>query len=108
MNGYQMTIEAAMAAGNVGMMRAAQAAGPAFAELADEFLIAFAVQADRPFSSEEVVAAAAAAGIARDESRAWGPVFLRAARAGIIRRSSEVYRRACGHGSVGLKWEVCR
>lgn len=108
MNGHQMTIEAAIEAGTIGMMCAAQAAGPAFAELADEFLIAFAAQAVRPFSAEEVVAAAAAVGIDPDESRAWGPVFLRAARAGIIRRSSEIYRRTCGHGSVGLKWEACR
>lgn len=108
MTAVQMAIDQALSVGLVAAERAEQAAGQAFAELADEFLVAFAVQADRPFSSEEVVAAAAAAGITCPESRAWGPEFKRAARAGIIRRSREIYRRTCGHGAFGLKWEGCR
>lgn len=104
----QMTIDDVLSAGVAAGERAAMRAGPEFTAAADDFLRAFAARADRPFSSEEVVASAAASGLACEEQRAWGWVFMRAARAGIIRRSDQVFRRRFGHGSFGVLWETCR
>ncbi len=101
----QMTIEDAIAAGNVGMQLAEDAMPVWWRDEADRFIRRFAAQAARPFSSEDLVATANACGFSIREERAWGAAFQRAARAGVIRRSSETYRRAKGNGSVGLKWE---
>ena len=103
----QLTLTDAIAAGRHAMERAEEGAGADFRQRADEFIRNFARFAETPFSSEEVVARARAYGLIAREERAWGAAFQRAARAGVIRRSTETYRRARGHGSLGLKWERC-
>lgn len=102
---YQMTIDAAIEHGQRGMALAGERAGATFAEEAFTFLERFAATTARPFSSEEVTELAATCGLVAPDARAWGGVFQRAARAGLIRRSSETYQRRYGHGSVGVKWE---
>ncbi len=72
---------------------------------ADRFIRRFAAGACRPFSSEELVATANACGLSIREERAWDAAFQRAAQAGVIRRSSETYRRTKGNGSIAFKWE---
>ena len=101
----QMTIEDDIAAGNVGMQAAEDAMPVWWRDEADRFIRRFAAQAARPFSSEELVATANACGLSIREERAWGAAFQRAARAGVIRHSSETYRRTKGNGSIAFKWE---
>jgi hypothetical protein len=38
------------------------------------------------------------------DQRAFGALFSRAARAGLIVRTAETYQREHGHGTVSLKW----
>jgi hypothetical protein len=40
------------------------------------------------------------------DTRAFGSLFSRAARAGLIRRTGETYQREHGHGSPALKWRT--
>lgn len=100
-----MTLEDALAAGERGMNQAEDAAGYGFGDEAQRFIARFAASAAGPFSAEELVATARVCGLVPGDERAWGGAFQRAARAGVIRRSSETYQRAKGHGSLGLKWE---
>lgn len=102
---YQLTLDAALEQGRRGMALAGERAGVTFSAEAFVFLTRFARTTERPFSSEEVTGLAATCGLMAPDARAWGAVFQRAARAGVIRRSSETYRRRYGHGSVGVKWE---
>lgn len=87
---------------------AAQRRDETFGDRAFAFLCEYADRKDVPFSGEDVTDAAAEAGIHAGEQRAWGSVFQRAARAGIIRRSSKLFRRRHGHGSPTLGWEHVR
>ena len=104
----QLTLDDALAAAMVGMRQAEDASGLWFRDEADRFISRFAASATRAFSSEELVDTARACGLVPNDDRAWGGAFQRAARAGVIRRSSETYRRVRGHGAIGLKWEACR
>lgn len=97
--------------GRIGMQRAeehAQAESPGFSELALEMLRHYAETRADPFTSEEVTEWASSAGVNPPDRRAWGGVFLRAARLGVIRRSTQTYRRRLGHGSLGVMWERAR
>lgn len=105
MNHAKMTIEDAIAAGQAGMQLAEDAMPVWWKDEADRFIRRFAANASAPFSSEELVATANACGLSIREERAWGAAFQRAARAGVIRRSSETYLRTKGNGSLGVKWE---
>jgi hypothetical protein len=40
------------------------------------------------------------------DTRAFGALFSRAARAGLIVRTAETYQREHGHGTVSLKWRT--
>lgn len=102
---YQVTIDAAIEQGRRGMALAGEKAGTTFAVEAFAFLTRFVETAERPFSSEEVTGLAATCGLMAPDARAWGAVFQRAARAGVIKRSRETYQRRYGHGSVGVKRE---
>ena len=102
---YQLTIEAATEQGRRGMALAGEKAGAGFAEEAFTFLERFAKTTARPFSSEEVSDLAATCGLVAPDARAWGGVFQRAARAGVIKRSSVTYRRTKGHGAPAFCWE---
>ena len=86
---------------------AAQRRDETFGARAYAFLCAFARNRYGPFTGEDVTDAAAEAGIHAGEQRAWGSVFQRAARDGVIRRSSALFRRRFGHGSPTLGWERC-
>lgn len=101
----QLTIADAIAEGQRGMAQAEDRAGASFSAEALFFLERFAKTAERPFSSEEVTELAATKGLVAPDARAWGGVFQRAARRGLIQRSSEMYRRRYGHGSLSPKWE---
>lgn len=70
---------------DAGIQSAAEHAGHAWNVLAYQFLEGFATAADRPFLIENVVTAAAEAGIPEPpDRRAWGGVVQRAHRAGKI------------------------
>lgn len=103
-----MTIDAAIEQGRRGMALAGERAGATFAQEAFTFLERFAKTTARPFASEEVTELAATCGLVAPDARAWGGVFQRAARAGLIRRSAEMYRRKYGNGTWAPKWERCR
>lgn len=104
----QLTLDDALAAGLVGMRQSEDAAGHWWRDESDRFISRFAATSTRAFSSEELVETAKACGLVPPDDRAWGGAFQRAARAGVIRRSTETYRRTRGHGAIGLKWEACR
>lgn len=104
---YQMTIEAAIEQAHRGMALAGDKAGATFRDEAFVFLERFAATTARAFSSEEVTDMAALCGLVAPDARAWGGVFQRAARAGVIKRSSETYQRRYGNGSIGVKWVRC-
>ncbi len=60
------------------------------------------------FSAEDVVEQARELGVTAPDGRAWGAIFSKAARAGLIRRSSVVFKRKRGHGCATLGWERVR
>jgi len=100
------TLEQAVQARDVGMMRAqigAENAAPGWGERAYEFLYNVA-RWNETFSPEAVTDAYNEWLEAPSNPKAWGPVYLRAVRAGIIERSTETYRRRYGHGSLGVLW----
>lgn len=106
-------IAAAVRMGEIGMQRAdahAEREVPGFASEASAFLVAWLHwrPVGEAFSAETVVDEAAEVFIKAPDSRAWGGVFQRAARAGIIRRSSVVFQRRKGHGTAALGWERAR
>lgn len=103
-------IAAAVRMGEIGMQRAAAHAereSPGFASEAYAFLVAWLHwrRIGEAFSAEQVVDEARETFISAPDSRAWGGVFQRAARSGLIRRSSAVFPRRNGHGSRTLGWE---
>lgn len=68
------------------------------------FLIRWARRHRRePFSPEDVITAAAVAGIEFDEARQWGAVFKQAAKDGYIRRAG-LFPRASSNHSVRPGW----
>jgi len=72
------------------------------------YLIKFArKRRGKAFSPEEVTLSAMDKGIAFSDSRAWGSVFTQAARAGYIKRSTELFSRATSNGSVRPGWIGC-
>lgn len=77
-----------------------------FDEDAYGFLIRYAKRMKgRSFSSEGVTLAALDAGIAPlSDLRAWGSIFLQAAKNGYIRRSDVLFRRVRGNGSLAPGW----
>lgn len=69
------------------------------------FLIRFAKKMrGRAFSPELVTLSAMDAGIAFQDMRQWGPVFMQAAKEGHIRRSTELFPRAMSNGSMRPGW----
>lgn len=101
-------VSVALALGHEGMERAerrAERAAPGFAEGAYRFLCGYAQTHSTPFSSEDAVEVARCIGLIPPDARAWGGVFQRARRAGVIRQSNETYPRRNGHGTRAFKWE---
>ncbi|MDE2103904.1 MAG: hypothetical protein KGL39_42100 [Patescibacteria group bacterium] len=98
----------AIAAGAEQMLLALDAAerrDETFPRRAYAFLVEFARRRDGPFSGEDVTDAAAEEGVTTADARAWGAIFQRAARNGVIRRSSTLFKRRYGHGSAAPGWE---
>lgn len=98
----------AIAAGAEQMLLALDAAerrDETFPRRAYSFLVEFARRRDGPFSGEDVTDAAAEEGVATADARAWGAIFQRAARNGVIRRSATLFKRRYGHGSAAPGWE---
>jgi len=84
----------------------APAAAEPFAKSATEFLIAYAAQRKgQSFSAEAVTLAALAAGVTPLDLRAWGTIFIQAARDGHIRRSRVVFPRTMGNQALAPGWE---
>lgn len=102
-------LEAARAMGAEGMRRAEQRAereSPGFSAEAFRFLKGYvSTHYSRPFAGEDVVDMARTCGLVAPDSRAWGGVFLKAKRAGLIRLSNEWYPRRNGHGTQARMWE---
>lgn len=70
------------------------------------FLIRFAAKKrGQAFSPEEVTLKAERYGVRVGDLRAWGGVFAAAARAGYIKRSTELFSRTTSNGSVRPGWE---
>ena len=68
------------------------------------FLIRWARHHGRkPFSPEDAISAASAAGIEFAEKRAWGAVFKQAAKEGYIRRAG-LFARASSNHSIRPGW----
>lgn len=89
-----------------GMSRVAGKAerkSPGFTFRADCFLIDY-VAVHARFTGEDCTDAAVAAGICPHDQRAFGPVYMRAIRKGLIRRVGYEPRRK-GHGSPGPVYE---
>ncbi len=105
------TLQQARDAGQAQMnlaLSAAQRRDPWFCENAYDFLCGFARAKPGAFSAEDVTDAAAKSGISTQDRRAWGGVFQRASREGIIRRSTQVFPRRYGHGTESRGWELVR
>ena len=67
------------------------------------FLIGYVAHTREAFSPEDVVSAAAVAGIGFDDQRAWGAVFSAAQREGYIKRAG-MFSRVTSNHSVRPGW----
>jgi hypothetical protein len=80
-------------------------AGREFSDRAQRFVVGF-LAVHGAAAGEKITDAAKAAGIVPHDDRAFGAVYLRLARAGIIRKAGSV-KREKGHGTGGGNvWEV--
>lgn len=71
------------------------------------FLISFAKKhRGAAFSAEAVTLSAIEKGVAPQDLRAWGKVFVQASKDGYIARSPEVFRRRRGNGTLTLGWKA--
>lgn len=78
---------------------------PGFAELARQFVLSYLGNVPRA-SGEDLVDAAADAGIVATEPRAWGPIFGALSRDGRIAKDGFCQRRK-GHATAGgLLWRL--
>lgn len=57
----------------------------------------------KPWSPEQAIHQAAIKGIVFQDARAWGPIFERARREGVIRRAG-LFSRVTSNGSVRPGW----
>lgn len=72
------------------------------------FLIRFAKKKrGQAFSPEEVTLTADRHGVRMRDGRAWGAVFIQAAREGHIRPSSQLFPRTTSNGSKRPGWMGC-
>lgn len=79
-----------------------------FSQDATGFLISYARKSKgAPFCSEDVTLAAMEAGIEPIDLRAWGKIFVQAAKDGYIRRSDVLFRRRFGNGTLAPGWVSC-
>lgn len=102
-------MHAAIVMGETGMQRAAERAErevPGFGDLSYAYLVAWLHwrSVGEAFSAEAVTEDARRDGVQFADGRAWGSAFSRAAREGLIRRSTVLFRRARGHGTQAPGW----
>ena len=71
-----------------------------------EFIAKYAQARRGPFSPEEVIAAAKAAGIHIDDDRKWGGKFAAARDAGLIIPSKELFPRVTSNMSKRPGWRA--
>lgn len=67
------------------------------------FAQAYACKSPEPFSPEEVIEAADLCGIRFDDQRAWGSVFTRLSKDGLIKRAG-LFARKTSNNSVRPGW----
>lgn len=108
----QLTITDAIAAGEIGMQRSAEAAerrDPDFRTKATHAMLAHLRAAPlRRAAGEDLVDAALAAGAVPPDARAFGGIFLALSRRNVIRCLRSDLPRKRGHGTTGGKlWELC-
>lgn len=109
----QLTIEHAIAAGEQGMQRAADAAerqDPDFRAKATHAMLAHLRAAPlKQAAGEDLVDAALAAGAIPPDARAFGGIFLALSRRNVIRCLRSDLPRRRGHGTTGGKlWALCQ
>lgn len=98
------TLEQARSARDEGMERAAENAGAKWRETAYEFLRGF-LAAHSLFISEDVSEASKAAGMAQPPTdRAWGPLYVRAVKAGLMVQDGTGRSRR-RHASICPRWK---
>jgi hypothetical protein len=73
---------------------------PEFSDKAFAYIASFARAAQKPFTGESLTDNMKALGIRPHDDRAFGPVFARAIRAGLIKTVGFVPRKK-GHGTAG-------
>lgn len=82
----------------------ADAPTPAMPEDAYTFLVKFARRHKRKaWSPEQAIGQAFVRGIVFQDARAWGPIFERARREGVIKRAG-LFSRITSNGSVRPGW----
>lgn len=84
----------------------AEREAPGFGTLSYAYLIAWLHwrAIGEAFSAEAVTEDARRDGVAFSDGRAWGRAFSRAARDGVIRRSTVLFKRTRGHGTQAPGW----
>jgi hypothetical protein len=110
LEGAQLTINDAIAAGQAGMQRAADSAerqDPEFSAKAAEAMLAYLRAAPlQQASGEDMVDAALAAGVTPPNSRSFGGVVRSLSSRGVIRSVGLTLRRK-GHGTAGARiWSL--
>jgi hypothetical protein len=80
------------------MERVERKAGPEFADAACDFAMSFLRSG--PATAEAITLAARAAGIVPHDDRAFGPVYMRLSRQGLIEKAGPAVRTR-GHGTSG-------
>lgn len=77
----------------------AEALCPGFAEAAEDFVVDY-LRRHGPTPGEVVTNAAKSSGLVPHDDRAFGPVYMRLSRRGLIRKAGQVVRTK-GHGTSG-------
>lgn len=95
----QTTIVDAIAARNIGMTDVAKSAGRQFGELASTYIVQH-IREHGPTSGEDLTEACHRAGIIPHDDRAFGPVFFRLSKQGLIRKCGTAIRKR-GHMTTG-------
>lgn len=95
----QMTFDQALVARNEAMKLVEDNAGPSFNEMACEFVLGYLRRVGEA-PSEEISMACSSSGIKPRDDRAFGPVYMKLARSGVIVKVGSC-RRKRGHGTTG-------
>lgn len=97
--GEQLTFDEAIAGRDEGMTRVSRKAGHAFAEQAERFVVIYLRQHNEA-PGERITNACKEAGIRPHDDRAFGPVYMRLIRQGLIVKCGTC-KRLKGHCTAG-------